>query len=79
MGCFRLCVQDIDFAKNETIVRNGKGAKDRVTMLLESLKKSLQKHLRSVKAIHEKDPADGWGCVQMPDALDRKYPNVAAE
>jgi integron integrase len=79
MECLRLRVQDIDFERTEILVRDGKGAKDRITMLPESLKASLKKHLRSVKAIHEKDLADGWGHVRMPDALDRKYPNAPAE
>ncbi len=79
MECLKLRVQDIDFGGNEILVRDGKGAKDRITMLPESLKAPLQKHLRSVKAIHEKDLSDGWGRVQMPDALDRKYPNAPAD
>jgi len=79
MECLRLRVQDIDFARNEIIVRDGKGAKDRVTMLPESLTATLQEHLRVVKIIHEQDLADGWGRVQMPHALDRKYPAAAAE
>jgi integron integrase len=79
MECLRLRVQDIDFARNEITVRDGKGAKDRVTMLPESLKTPLQNHLRKVKAAHEKDVRDGWGRVQMPDALDRKYPNAPAD
>ena len=79
MECLRLRVQDIDFARNEIVVRGGKGAKDRVTMLPESLKKPLQVHLRQVKAIHERDLADGWGRVKLPTALDRKYPNAPAD
>ncbi len=79
MECLRLRVQDIDFSRNEILVRDGKGAKDRITMLPELLKKPLQDHLRKVKAIHEKDLAEGWGRVQMPDALDRKYPNAPAD
>lgn len=79
MECLRLRVQDIDFSCNEITVRDGKGAKDRVTMLPESVKKPLQEHLRKVKSIHEKDLAAGWGRVQLPDALDRKYPNAPAE
>jgi integron integrase len=69
----------VDSARNEITVRDGKGAKDRVTMLPESLKKPIQDHLRKVKVIHEKDLADGWGRVRMPDALDRKYPNAPAD
>lgn len=79
MECLRLRVQDIDFARNEITVRDGKGCKDRVTMLPQSLKTPLQDHLRKVKTIHEKDVRDGWGHVQMPDALDRKYPNAPAD
>jgi len=79
MECLRLRVQDIDFARNEILVRDGKGAKDRVTMLPESLRRLLQSHLDKVKAIHEKDVRGGWGRVQLPDALDRKYPNAPAE
>lgn len=51
-------------------------AKDRVTMLPESLKPPLQEHLKRVKAVHERDLAEGWGRVQLPMALDRKYPNA---
>jgi integrase len=77
--CLRLRVQDIDFERNEILVRDGKGFKDRITMLPESLKTPLRDHLREVKAIHEKDLADGWGRVHTPYAPDRKYPNAAAE
>jgi integron integrase len=79
MECLRLRVQDIDFSRNEIIVRDGKGAKDRVTMLPESLKAPLLEHLKRVKSIHERDFGDGWGSVPMPDALDRKYPNAPTE
>ena len=79
MECLRLRVQDIDFMRNEITVRDGKGAKDRVTMLPESLKKPLEEHLKLVKAIHEKDLREGWRRVIMPDALDRKYPNAPAQ
>jgi integron integrase len=79
MECLRLRVQDIDFERHEIMVRDGKGAKDRRTMLPASLKNPLQDQLRKVKAIHEQDLADGWGRVQMPDALDRKYPNAPAD
>jgi len=79
MECIRLRVQDIDFSRNEIIVRDGKGAKDRVTMLPESLKAPLLEHLKRLKSIHERDLGDGWGSVPMPDALDRKYPNAPTE
>ena len=76
MECLRLRVQDIDFSRNEILVRDGKGAKDRITMLPESLNNPLQEHLKRVKTIHERDLAGGWGRVQMPTALDRKYLNA---
>jgi integron integrase len=79
MECLRLRVQDIDFSRSEILVRNGKGAKDRITMLPESLKAPLQDHLKKVKAIHDRDLADGCGRVVMPDALDRKYRNASKE
>jgi integron integrase len=79
MECLRLRVQDIDFARNEILIRDGKGAKDRITMLPESVKVMLQEHLVKVKKIHERDLTDGWGRVQMPTALDRKYPNAPAD
>ncbi|MCJ7587414.1 MAG: integron integrase [Candidatus Aminicenantes bacterium] len=79
MECLRLRIQDIDFSRNEILVRDGKGAKDRITMLPESLKGPLQDHLKRVKEVHDRDLAAGWGRVLMPDALDRKYPNAPKE
>jgi integron integrase len=79
MECLRLRIMDVDFSCNVILVRNGKGAKDRVTMLPESLKVPLQNHYKIVQAIHEKDLAEGWGHVEMPMALDRKYPNALTE
>ena len=61
------------------MVRAGKGAKDRLTMLPGSIKKPLRDHLNKTKKIHEQDMAEGWGRVQIPTALDRKYPNAPAE
>ena len=77
--CLRLRVQDIDFGANEILVRNGKGAKDRVTMLPESLKEQLQQQLNRAHVVHRTDLAAGWGRVVLPGALDRKYPNAAAD
>lgn len=71
--CLRLRIQDIDFSCNEIMVRQGKGSKDRRTMLPGAVKEPLKNHLRKVKAIHEKDIADGWGRVLLPNALARKY------
>jgi integrase len=65
MEWLRLRVQDIDFSRIEILVRDGKGAKDRITMLPESLKVPLQIHLKGVKAILEKDLAEGWAIVRL--------------
>ena len=65
------------FSRNEILIRNGKGAKDRVTMLPETLKKALCDHLAQVKIIHDKDLAEGWGRVPIPNALEKKYPNAS--
>ena len=64
------------YCHNEILVRDGKGVKDRITLLPESLKIPLLEHLKRVKAIHERDLSEGWSRVQMPDALERKYPNA---
>jgi len=77
--CLRLRIQDIDFSSNAVLVRDGKGAKERIIMLPESLKAPLQEHLKKVKAIHGQDLAEWWGRVQMPNALDRKYPNAPGD
>lgn len=79
MECLRLRVQDIDFECKEILVRDGKGAKDRRTMLPESLTKPLKVHLDEVQKIHRKDLGDGWGRVNLPEALERKYPNAPGE
>lgn len=77
--CLRLRVQDIDFGRHEITVRNGKGAEDRVTMLPERIHKPLRAHLERVKTVHQRDLAQGWGRVEMPGALIRKFPNAASE
>jgi len=79
LECLRLRVKDIDFGRNEIVIHDGKGAKDRVTMLPESLKSALQTHLERVRLIHGKDLADGLGRVYLPFALARKYPNAPKE
>lgn len=79
MECLCLRVQDIDLSRNEIIIRGGKGAKDRVTMFPESLKKQLQEHLSIVKRIHENDLSEGCGRVHIPNNLEQKYPNATAE
>ena len=73
----RLRVKDIEFERREIIVREGKGNKDRVTVLPENLILPLQAHLAKVKALHERDLEAGFGEVYMPNALAVKYPKGA--
>ena len=77
--CLRLRVKDIDFGYSQIVVRDGKGAKDRVTVLPNSVKDRLKQHLQKVKALHERDLLEGCGRTTLPFALDRKYPNAASE
>lgn len=70
----RLRVKDVEFERREIVVREGKGNKDRVTVLPENLILPLQAHLAKVKALHEKDLEAGFGEVHMPNALALKYP-----
>ncbi|MEQ1531940.1 MAG: integron integrase [Sideroxydans sp.] len=79
MEAVRLRVKDVEFARHEIIVREGKGFKDRVTMLPESIVASLHAHLLKVKTLHEEDLAAGYGEVYLPFALDKKYPNAGRE
>ncbi len=79
MELARLRVKDIDFSSNLLFVRDGKGNKDRSTMLPESIKTQLRSHIEKVKALHEKDLKSGYGEVYLPDALERKYPKAAKE
>ncbi|MBN1957888.1 MAG: integron integrase [Desulfuromonadales bacterium] len=79
MECLRLRVQDLDFSSKEILVRDGKGGKDRRTMLPQALIPVLRDHSLRIKHIHEKDLADGWGRVELTGALERKYPNASAE
>jgi len=75
--CVRLRVKDIDFGNNQIIVREGKGRKDRLTMLPKAIIEELHRQIRSVRAQHEKDCNEGFGEVYMPHALARKYPLAA--
>lgn len=79
MECVRLRVQDVDFEKRQILVRDGKGQKDRVTMLAEKYRVPLQEHVEKVKALHEQDLEAGTGSVYLPSALDRKYPSASKE
>jgi len=79
LECARLRVQDIDVAMNQIGVRDGKGAKDRVTVLPAIARAALAQHLQRVKRQHEADLSRGAGWVELPWALARKYPNAGRE
>ena len=74
-----LRVKDIDFERNEIIVREGKGGRDRHTVLPASLREPLEEHLARVRALHHADLAAGAGSVRLPGALAVKYPNAGRE
>jgi len=77
--CLKLRVKDIDFGYRQIVVRDGKGAKDRVTMLPAAVLEPLKAHLRYAKDLHQRDLAAGYGDVELPDALARKYPRAQYE
>jgi integron integrase len=79
MEALRLRVKDLDFEMKQLTVRDGKGSKDRYTVLAESVIPPLRDHLIGVQLVHEQDLRQGGGSVYMPGALDRKYPNAARE
>lgn len=79
LEALRLRVKDVDFARKEILIRDGKGFKDRVTMLPLSLVKPLQAHMEKVKSLHEQDLSQGYGAVYMPFALGKKYPYAARD
>ena len=75
----RVRAKDVDFARGQVIVRGGKGDKDRVTMLPETLREPLRAHLHRVRELHEKDLAAGYGEVWLPQALRLKWPKAGRE
>lgn len=77
LEALRLRVKDVEFTRGEILVRDGKGAKDRITMLPRALVTPLQAHLERVRTLHGCDLAEGFGAVFMPHALARKYPDAA--
>src|SRR5439155_14505364 len=79
MEAVRLRVKDIDFARGEITVRDGKGEEDRMTMLPQSVGKALDAHVEGVKRLHVQDVKAGHGDVYLPYALERKYPNAGRE
>lgn len=79
MECVRLRVQDVDFSRKELLVRNGKGYKDRITMLPLALINPLREHVAQVREQHNQDLEAGGGSVHLPYALAKKYPNAEFE
>ena len=76
MECVRLRVKDVSFEKNEIVVRDGKGGKDRRTMLPARLCDPMRTQLEKVRELHREDTDENWDGVYLPDALERKYPNA---
>ena len=79
LECCRLRIQDVDFATNQIVIRDGKGGKDRMTMLPAAVKTELVRHVARVREQHEADLRQGAGWVELPWALARKYPNAGRE
>lgn len=79
MECCRLRIKDIDFAKRQILIRNGKGNKDRHTVLPERMADPPRRHIEEVARQHAADVRRGLGSVSLPDALERKYPNAGKE
>jgi integron integrase len=79
MEALRLRVHDLYFDRQELTVRDGKGGKDRRTLLPQRVAEQLRIRLQEVRRIHQQDLAAGWGRVQLPHALARKYPNAPVE
>jgi integron integrase len=79
MECVRLRVKDVDFTYRQILVRDGKGQKDRVTTLPQTLLEPLKQHLEKVKDLHDQDLAEGFGDVYLPFALARKYTSASHE
>ncbi|MDA8413005.1 MAG: integron integrase [Desulfobacteraceae bacterium] len=76
VDCLQLRVKDVDFGQVTVTVRESKGGSARVLNLPVLLLERLQRHITKVKAIHEQDLRDGWGTVELPGALAKKYPNA---
>jgi len=79
LECAQLRVKDVDFGVNHILVRDGKGQKDRVTLLPATVKADLARHLEAVSQQHQRDLGKGAGWVALPGALERKYPNAGRE
>jgi integron integrase len=79
LECLRLRVKDVDFSLNQITIREGKGSKDRMTVLPTAIQPALREHLAEVKKLHDTDLSEGFGEVYLPTALSVKYPAAAGE
>ena len=79
LECCRLRVKDIDFGQNQILVRDGKGGRDRATLLPGSLRDDIERQLTRARAQHQRDLAEGAGWVELPDSLGRKLPSAGRE
>jgi integron integrase len=79
MECLRLRVKDLDFARSQLTIRQGKGHRDRMTTLPRRLRGPLERHLAQVRLLHQRDLEEGYGEVLLPDALGRKHPTAAGD
>ena len=78
-SALQLRVKDLDFSTGEIVVRRGKGAKDRVTMLAEACEADLRGQMERIRRLHQRDQAGGGGYVRLPGAFHRKSPSAARE
>ena len=79
LECLRLRIQDLDFGLGNIAIRDGKGHKDRTALLPQTCRQRLEEHLEYAHRLHAQDLTDGFGRVYLPHALERKYPNAAAD
>jgi integrase len=79
LECCRLRIKDVDFVRKEILVRDGKGRKDRVTLLPAKVADPLRAHIVRTGKLHDDDTRAGKGTVELPYALERKYPGAASE
>jgi integron integrase len=79
LECHRLRIKDIDFLRKQIVVREGKGEKDRITLLPSSIVSHLERQIAKVKIIHQEDKTAGYGDVYLPDAIRKKFPRAAKE
>jgi integron integrase len=79
MECMQLRVKDIDFGQSQIVVRDGKGPKDRITLLPDAIRHDLHRHLRYIRLLYEEDCINGYVGVSLPYALAVKYPKAPFE